>query len=88
MSDLDEVKRQLRQLVAENFLADSSIIRDDDSLMEAGVIDSAGVLTLILLLEEHFSVQVADDEVTPENLDSLKNLARFIAAKQVSADIQ
>lgn len=52
-----------------------------DSLLETGVIDSTGVLELIEFLEAEFGLQVEDDESIPENLDSIENLARFIAAK-------
>jgi len=52
-----------------------------DSLLETGVIDSTGVLELIEFLEAEFRLHVDDDESVPENLDSIENLARFIAAK-------
>jgi acyl carrier protein len=52
-----------------------------ESLLETGVIDSTGVLELIEFLESEFGLQVLDDESVPENLDSIDNLARFVAAK-------
>lgn len=52
-----------------------------DSLLESGVIDSTGVLELIEFLEAEFGLQVLEDESVPENLDSIENLTRFVAAK-------
>ena len=52
-----------------------------ESLMEAGIIDSAGVLTLVLFLEEKFLIKVADDEVTPDNLDSVAKLTAYVEGK-------
>lgn len=52
-----------------------------ESLLETGVIDSTGVLELIEFLESEFGLQVLDDESVPENLDSIDNLARFVATK-------
>ncbi|MEW1976073.1 acyl carrier protein [Microbacterium profundi] len=52
-----------------------------DSLLQAGVIDSTGVLELIEFLESEFGFRVEDTESIPENLDSIENLARFISVK-------
>jgi acyl carrier protein len=55
---------------------------DDESLVEKGIIDSTGVLELTSFLEQQYGVSVSDDELAPENLDSIANLTRFICAKQ------
>jgi len=51
------------------------------SLFEEGIIDSTGVLELILFLEESFSVEIKDEEIVPENLNSVSNIARFMKTK-------
>lgn len=72
----------------EDFILSSFLFGDTErmpsrteSLLETGVIDSTGVLELIEFLESEFGLQVLDDESVPENLDSIDNLARFVAAK-------
>lgn len=54
---------------------------DDESLLEAGVLDSTGVLELIEFIEESFGIQVSDSETVPENLGSISALTRYIAEK-------
>ena len=75
----------LRQFVAENFLFGmDTTFADDDSLLEQGIIDSTGVLELITFLESHFGITIADEELVPENLDSVTNLTRFVTSKRGS----
>ena len=54
------------------------------SLIEAGIIDSTGVLELVGFLEETYGVEIADAELVPENLDSIDNILRFMAVKRNS----
>jgi acyl carrier protein len=56
-------------------------IRDDESLLEAGVIDSTGMLEMVLFLEQHFGLKVEDRELVPENLDSMDRLVQFVGRK-------
>ena len=53
-----------------------------DSFLENGIIDSTGVLELVMFLEENFKINVNDDEIRPENLDSLENLVAYINRKK------
>lgn len=55
---------------------------DDSSLLEAGVIDSTGILELIEFLEETFPISVADHETVPENLDGIDRIVAYIERKQ------
>jgi acyl carrier protein len=75
--------QQIRSFIFENFLfdAEESSLANDDSFLEQGVIDSTGVLELVNWLEETFSIKVHDEELVPENLDSVNKLASFIAKK-------
>lgn len=77
-----------RRHVLRSFLASSFLLSeepfpydDDKSLMEHGVVDSTGVLELILFLEERFGVHVDDHEATPRNLDSVARILAFVRAK-------
>lgn len=77
------VVEQIRSFIFENFLfdADDDSLKNDDSFLEQGIIDSTGVLELVDWLEETFGMQVDDEELVPENLDSVNFLAAFIAKK-------
>jgi acyl carrier protein len=84
MSDL---KQSLREFVTENFLFGvQTPFSDDDSFMDTGIIDSTGTLELIMHLETEYGVTVEDDELVPENLDSIDNLSRFITAKRAAME--
>ena len=81
---MSEVKTILRQFIVGNFLfGDDDGFEDDTSFLEAGIIDSTGMLELISFLEDTFSIQLDDEELIPENLDSLNNLEAFLAKKQL-----
>ena len=72
----------VREFVVENFLfGDGGQLQDDTSFMETGIIDSTGILELITFLEEKFKINIEDDELIPENLDNLQNVAGFIDRK-------
>jgi acyl carrier protein len=75
---------QVRQYILENFLfsTDASLLGLDESFLERGLIDSTGMLEVILFLEERFGIKVADDEMVPENLDSVNRIAAFIERKK------
>ena len=79
------MREQIRSFLGENFPFDSALVGDEDSLMDSGILDSIAVLVLVTWLEESFGIKVHDDEVLPENLDSVARLAAFIERKQASA---
>jgi len=73
---------EIRQFIAGRFLfGDDRKLGDDDSLLEAGIIDSTGILELINHLEERYGIKVNDDELVPENLDTISGIAVFLAKK-------
>ncbi len=73
---------KVREFVVENFLfGDGEALKNDTSFMEEGIIDSTGILELVFFLEETFSLSVEDDELVPDNMDSLQNIVRFIDRK-------
>ena len=86
MTSSETIERDVRDFLDENFpLGEGFALDSGDSLLEAGVIDSLGVLELIDFLEQRYGVRVPDAEVLPENLDSIDNVTRYVAAKLESA---
>jgi len=79
-----EYTEVVREFVIENFLfGDSGGLESDGaSLLENGIIDSTGVLELVTFLEESFGITVEDDELIPENLDSVENVTKFLERKR------
>ena len=77
------IEREIRQFLDDNFVlaADVGSIGREASLTEAGVIDSMGVLELIMYLEERFDILIPDDEMLPENLDSIGRIVAFVEQK-------
>jgi len=76
------VESKIRAYVTENFLfGDTTQIGVDDSFLDKGIIDSTGILEIVMFLEEEFAVKVADSEMLPENLDSIGNIVRFLERK-------
>jgi acyl carrier protein len=73
---------KVREFIVENFLfGDGEVLKEDTSFMEEGIIDSTGILELVFFLEETFGISVEDDELVPENMDSLRSIAGFIDRK-------
>jgi acyl carrier protein len=78
------VKQQIKTYVAENFMFSSNgfDLDEDESFLEAGVVDSLGVLELVTFVEETFAVKVADEEIVPDNFDSVEKLSAYIERKK------
>jgi len=73
---------QVRHFVVENFLfGEDNLFADDQSLMQQGIVDSTGILELVMYLEETFAIRIADDELVPANLDSVNNISAFLSRK-------
>ncbi len=79
---MDE-KSLLRKFIFNNFMIGKSDadLKDDDSFLETGIIDSTGVLELILFLEENFKISIPDEDLIPENLDTVNNILNYIQKK-------
>ena len=77
-----EIKEQLKDFFKNNFMVEiNGDFSDDDSFLENGIIDSTGVLELVMFLEENFNIKVADEELLPENLDSFNNIDKYLKSK-------
>jgi acyl carrier protein len=79
----DVIQADLTDFIVTNYLFGDATRapRNDDALVEDGIIDSTGILELIEYLEEHFGITVSESETVPENLGSISNLIGFVAGK-------
>jgi acyl carrier protein len=72
----------IRDFIVENFLfGEDNGFTEETSFLESGMVDSTGILEIINFLEETYHIVVEDNELIPENLDSLKNLDRYLNTK-------
>jgi acyl carrier protein len=78
-----KIQQQIVDFITANFLFDGSknVLGQEDSLLETGVIDSTGVLELVAFIEETYGIKVEDEEIIPENLDSIANIVAYVASK-------
>jgi len=83
------VEQRLRGIVKETFLvgAEGEDLSGDDSFIEQGIIDSTGILQLVEFVEQEFGLKVADEDLIPENLDSINRLVAFVEKKRLLASI-
>jgi acyl carrier protein len=79
-----EIENQVREFIVENFLFGDSSRQLDvrTSLIDNDLVDSTGILELVAFIEERFEVSVADNEIVPDNLDSIARIAAYVASKQ------
>ena len=78
-----ELNTTIRNFIIENFLfEEDETLKEDTSFLESGTIDSTGILELVTFLEETFGFTVEDEELVPENLDSIANVVHYIQKKQ------
>ncbi len=72
----------VRQFIVDTFLyGDDTALTDETSFLRERIVDSTGLLELVSYIEDQFGIQVTDDELTPENLDSLRNIRIFLERK-------
>jgi acyl carrier protein len=83
---MSSIKQTVRQFLATNFIvSDLDSVGDADSLLDRRILDSTGFIELISFLEETFGIRIADEEMIPENLDSLGAIESYVNRKQSSA---
>jgi acyl carrier protein len=82
----EEVEAEVRRFIADNFplAGDTALLDRDQSLVEAGVIDSTGVLELIGFVETSFGIEVPDRDLVPENFDSIANVVGYVSRRLAS----
>ncbi len=78
------VMTEIRRFIIDNFLfgKDEGMIEDNGSFLEKGLIDSTGILELVAFVEEKFGIRVPDEDLVPDNFDSVSNLAGYIDRKK------
>jgi acyl carrier protein len=79
---VQDIIADVREFLRVNFMMDDAPLGDADSFMANHVLDSTGFIELISFVEEHFGVQVGDEEMLPENFDSLRNIEAFVKRKR------
>ncbi|MGC2395133.1 MAG: acyl carrier protein [Rhodomicrobium sp.] len=82
------IRSAIRNFIEENFLFQigDQNLADDQSLLEAGVVDSTGVLELVAFLEDTFHLQIADKDIIPQNLDTVDSITAFVGRTQLIAE--
>lgn len=77
------MEQAVREFLAANYFLgdDPGALTGDTSLIEAGLIDSTGVLELVGFLEEQFDIRITNEELVPENLDTIDNIVAFVGRK-------
>jgi acyl carrier protein len=84
---MTSVRREIRQFIVQNFLfGQGQEWSDGTSFLESGIIDSTGVLELVAHLEETYDVKVNDDELIPDNLDSIDAIVAYLARKGAASE--
>jgi acyl carrier protein len=83
MTVTQDTAQQVRDYVIDRFLfgQGGERLTDDASFLEQNLMDSTGVLEMVMFLEQRFGVKVQDHELIPENLDSVNRIAAFVARK-------
>jgi acyl carrier protein len=81
-----DTKQRIREFVTSNFFVqDAASLTDSASLLDLGVVDSTGVLEIMAFLESTFAVAIEDDEIVPDNLDSIERISAFVERKRAKA---
>ena len=79
---MSDVQNKIRAFIIDNYLfGDDEGLENNTSFLDEGIVDSTGILELIEFISEEFSITVEDDELVPENLDSIDNVTAFIGRK-------
>lgn len=80
---MTNVREKLRRFIVETFLfGEERDLADNTSLLEEGIVDSTGVMELVAFLEQEYDINVHDEELVPENLDSIGNILAYLKRKK------
>ncbi len=89
---MESLNQDIRAFIVDNFLfGDASgrfAFSDDDSFQERGIVDSTGVLELVCHLQERYAIVIEDEELVPDNLDSVSRVARFVERKRQGQELR
>jgi acyl carrier protein len=84
---MQKMQEIIMNYIKENFIIgrkNNATLMPDTSFLDSGIIDSTGILELVLFLEEQFSIKIEDEEIIPENLDSINNILSYLEKKKVT----
>jgi len=78
------IEEAIRKFIMENFIFDATQSNFDNaqSFLETGIIDSTGMLEMVSFIEENYHIKMEDSELTPDNLDSVNNVVKYIEWKR------
>ncbi len=78
----NQIAQNVREFVTSNFIFEEAVqLKADQSLLETGIVDSTGILELVNYLEETYSISIDDEELVPDNLDSVNKIAAYVGNK-------
>jgi acyl carrier protein len=76
------IKEQIIKFISDYFVKDTGmIVKDDTSFLDEGILDSTGVMELVAYIESTFKIRIEDEEIIPDNFDSITKLLTFVKAK-------
>jgi acyl carrier protein len=80
------IKKEIKLFILQNFLftSEDTALDNADSLMKKGIVDSTGILEIIMHLESSYGIKVLDEEMVPANLDSVDNIVAYVERKRSS----
>lgn len=80
---MEDIKNKIRSFIADSILYSSNGFpyQDDASFLENGIIDSMNIMEIVMFAENKFGIQVEDEDIVPDNFDSIERLARFVEGK-------
>jgi len=80
---VQDIIAEVRAFLKENFMLDDAVaIEEETSFMDNHILDSTGFIELITFIEERYGVKVEDEEMVPENFDSLRNISAYVGRKR------
>ena len=88
MANSVSVKQQIREYIRQNLLlGNEDVVDDNASFAESGMLDSTGFLGLVTFVEEAFEIEISDDELDPDNLETLSKIAHFVERKVAEKNV-
>lgn len=77
-------KQIIKDFIQSNLVKEKALcpLQDEDNLIEKGIIDSLGIMKLVTYLEESFSISILDDELIPDNFETIDAISTFLTSKQ------
>lgn len=80
---MQDITTEVRAFLKRNFMLDDAVaIEEGTSFMDNHILDSTGFIELITFIEERYGVKVEDEEMVPENFDSLRNISAYVGRKR------